>query len=215
MAHNMQQGSDPLLDGQAASSASSLSTRGWVPRSSAAAKGISAEVRVIVSCCAAKCCEASEAGSPEVQFSGGSSRHRLFHDQLLGAIRRLRVIQRIGVDPVFPCSHLQCACPLGPQWGARLLGAAHGGVDQANLDGNGWELAYRITDPRDSIRGPRASALLPLNNGPLLPRPKRWTTSKQRGGMVAMPRRRQLPVRQGIKLRSDRWSSSRFWWRTS
>lgn len=65
MAHNMQQGSDPLLDGQAASSASSLSTRGWVPRSRAAAKGISAEVRVIVSCCAAKCCEASEAGSPE------------------------------------------------------------------------------------------------------------------------------------------------------
>ena len=34
-------------------------------------------------------------------------------------------------------------------------------------------------DPRDSIRGPRASALLPLNNGPLLPWPKRWTTSKQ------------------------------------
>ena len=65
VAHNMQQGSDPLLDGQAASSASSLSTRGWVPRSRAAAKGISAEVRVIVSCCAAKCCEASEAGSPE------------------------------------------------------------------------------------------------------------------------------------------------------
>jgi hypothetical protein len=59
------------------------------------------------------------------------------------------------------------------------LGLLMVGVDQANLDGNGRELAYRITDPRDSIRAPRASALLPLNNGPLLPWPKRWTTSKQ------------------------------------
>ena len=68
------------------------------------------------------------------------------------------------------------------------------GVDQANLDNNRWELAYRVMlleEPpsqlygpiatRASILGPRASHLLPLRVGPPLhwPTPKKWTISRQ------------------------------------
>ena len=89
---HLQQGGDPLLGGQA-----QQQRDGTAGKASAA---VSKQVRRFLSCCPAKCPSKSEACCEGPIDCGGGLDLRFQHDNLSGALRRLRCIQRTGLDPV-------------------------------------------------------------------------------------------------------------------
>ena len=118
--------------------------------------------------------------SPKPNSGRGSRLYGFLDDSVFGTVRRLRTVQRVGVDPVCPCAHLRCSCPLGSKWSKGLPGPPHGRCGPGK---SGWE-PMGVGIPDDVARGTSFPALeLPQTRASTLEQrasrrwaPQQWTT---------------------------------------
>ena len=175
---HMQQGGDPLLDGQGSSSSGSLGTRGSQGREKLqrdlSMKSGSFFLAVLQN--AAKRLRpaaARPASIEELASTDFSMIHYLERFGGYGSYKELGLIQ-------YALAHICDALVHSDLNGARdYLALLMVGVDQANLDGNRWELAYRmmlLEEPpsqlwayRNQSFDPRSKSFSPLA-------PQQWTT---------------------------------------
>ena len=175
---HLQQGGDPLLDGQVPSSSSSLGTRGSVGRErlqkELATRSGSFFLAVLQNAVRRlKPASRLPASVEEVASTDFSMIQYLERFGGYGAFKELGLIQ-------YALAHICDALVHSDLQGAQEhLALLMVGVEQANLDGNRWDLAYRLMlleEPpsqlwsyRSSGYDPKAKAFAPLC-------PQKWTT---------------------------------------
>ena len=175
---HMQQGSDPLLDGQGSSSSGSLGTRGSQGREKLQ-RELSAKSGSFFLAVAQNAAKRLKPAAPrinsieELASSDFSMIHYLERFGGYGSYKELGLIQALA--------HIFDALVHSDLHGAQdYLALLMTGVDQANLDGNRWELAYRmmlLEEPPSQLWAyrtqgfdPRARSFSPLA-------PQSWTTT--------------------------------------
>ena len=193
---HMQQGGDPLLDGQGSSSSGSLGTRGSVGREKLQ-KELASRSGSFFLAVPAKCCEKAKAGQPQAIFDRGHCRRGLFDAPIPRTLwRGYGQYKELGLIQYALALHLRCSCPFGPERCQRLSesvdgrsGSSKSGRQQMgtgiqdDASGRAAITALELQEPQLRTRGQRVFLPLPPSSGPplLWPTPKRWITSKQRG----------------------------------
>ena len=175
---HMQQGGDPLLDGQPSSSSGSLGTRGSVGREKLqrelAQKSGNFYLAVLQNA-AKRLKPASPKPSTieEIAATDFSMIHYLERFGGYGQYKELGLIQ-------YALAHICDALVHSDLNGARdYLALLMVGVDQANLDGNRWELAYRmmlLEEPPSQLWGYRSQSFDPRSKSFSALAPQQWTT---------------------------------------
>ena len=174
----MQQGGDPLLDVHAASSSGSLGTKGSQGRErlqrDLATKSGNFFLAVLQN--AAKRLRPAGARPSSIEELAGtdfSMIHYLERFGGFGSFKELGLIQ-------YALAHICDALVHSDLNGARdYLALLMVGVDQANLDGNRWELAYRmmlLEEPPSQLWAYRHPGFDPRSKGFSPLAPQQWTT---------------------------------------
>lgn len=109
-----------------------------------ASAAVGKQVMRFLSCCPAKCPSKGEACSESPIDGRGGIDMRLQHDNLFGALRRLRCIQRTGLDPVCHCSCLRCGNGKRHGW-SEGIGESPNGGGRAGSYGR-WPDGFCIQD---------------------------------------------------------------------
>lgn len=174
----MQQGGDPLLDGQPSSSGGSLGTRGSVGRERLQ-RELSTKSGAFFLAVLQNAVKRLRPASPkpqtieEISGTDFSMIHYLERFGGYGQFKELGLIQ-------YALAHITDALVHSDLNGARdYLALLMVGVDQANLDGNKWELAYRmmlLEEPPSQLWSYRNQSFDPRSKSFSSLAPQQWTT---------------------------------------
>ena len=136
---HLQQGGDPLLGGQADSSGQSLSSKGMAQREKLQQQLASRSGGFFLAVLQNALRKVKPAARVPCIDCGGGLDLRFQHDNLSGALRRLRCIQRTGLDPVCHCSCVRCCYGKRYGWsegvGESPYGRGRTGGDGRRADG--------------------------------------------------------------------------------
>ena len=151
-----------------------------VRRQNAVADRAIQQIRSLLFAGGTECIQEVEASSKGSRGHPCSCFNRLFDGHLLGKVRWLRRMSRVGVGPILPCPHLRCGTSVRFGRCEGALGFDDGGGGQATQDSGRWDLAYQLTlleDPPSQMwafrsggsMNPRLRAFAPLC-------PQKWAT---------------------------------------